>query len=309
MSKVFFITGAGRGMGADFARAALAAGHRVVAGGRDPEKVEAALGGPHPALLAVRLDVTSPAQAQAAASAAVAAFGRIDVLVNNAGVSYKGFFEELSDQQLRAQLEVNLIGPMNVTRAVLPVMRGRRAGHVLSISSGAGLVGFEYSSVYAASKFALEGWMEALHLELAPLGIATTIVEPGFFRTELLATPAEFWAEPSIADYAERNAVQRPRWAAMDGTQPGDPAKLAAALLQITDLRQPPLRFMAGRDVLDLAEAKINGLRAQAAALRDLSVSLAYDDADSPAGPADRPDTLPPPTAAGPLRPVAPGDP
>jgi NAD(P)-dependent dehydrogenase (short-subunit alcohol dehydrogenase family) len=281
MSKAFFITGAGRGMGADFARAALDAGHRVVAAGRDPETVEASLGGSRSGLLAVRLDVTVPEQARSAVSAAVAAFGGIDVLVNNAGVSYKGFFEELSDQQLRAQLEVNLIGQMTVTRAVLPVMRAQRAGHIVSISSGAGLVGFEYSSVYAASKFALEGWMEALHLELAPLGIATTIVEPGFFRTELLATPAQFWAEPRIADYAERNAVLRPQWAAMDGTQPGDPAKLAAALLHLTELGDPPLRFMAGRDVLDLAERKINDLRAQADAYRALSASLSYDDADT----------------------------
>jgi NAD(P)-dependent dehydrogenase (short-subunit alcohol dehydrogenase family) len=270
-------------MGGDFSRAALAAGHRVVAAGRDAERVETALGGPRPDLLAVRLDVTSPEQAQAAVETAVEAFGRIDVLVNNAGVSYKGFFEELSDLQVRAQLEVNLLGPMNVTRAVLPVMRAQRSGHVVSITSGAGLIGFAYSSVYAASKFGLEGWMEALRGEVAPLGIHTTIVEPGFFRTELLASPPQFWAEPTLADYAERNDEQRPLWLARNGTQPGDPAKLAAALLQVTGLIEPPARFMAGRDVLELAEQKINDLRAQADAFRDLSGSLAYDDADATA--------------------------
>ena len=192
-SKVWLITGASRGMGVAFAKAALAAGDSVVATGRRPDEV-AKVVGESDRLLVVRLDVTSADDADAAADAAVERFGRIDVLVNNAGASFKGYFEEMSPEQVEQQLATNLLGPMNVTRAVLPVMRRQRSGHVISISSGAGLVAFEYSSVYAASKSGLEGWMGALEQEVAPFGIRTTIVNPGFFRTGL--------ASPGIAHLA-----------------------------------------------------------------------------------------------------------
>ena len=157
--KVWFITGAGRGMGVDIARAALAAGNAVVATGRNPEKVTAAVGAADD-LLVVKLDVTSPEDAVAAVQAAVDRFGRIDVLVNNAGNFYAGFFEEISPDHFRAQIETNLFGPLNVTRAVLPVMRAQRAGLVVTISSTAGIVGGPFTSAYAASKFAVEGWIE-----------------------------------------------------------------------------------------------------------------------------------------------------
>src|SRR5213076_895010 len=184
-TKVWFITGAGRGMGVDFAKAALAAGHAVVASGRDRDAVSTAVGQSND-LLAVKLDVTKRADAEAAVRAAVDRFGRIDVLVNNAASFYAGYFEELTPDQMDRQLAASLIGPMNVTRAVLPVMRKQRSGHIISISSSAGLAaGFEFVSAYAASKFGLEGWMESLQAEIAPFGIATTIVNPGFFRTEL----------------------------------------------------------------------------------------------------------------------------
>src|SRR5580692_1849709 len=173
--KVWLITGAGRGMGVDFARAALADGHAVVATGRDTGRVSKALG-PSNDLLAVKLDVTSRGDAEAAVRAAVDRFGRIDVLVNNAASFYAGYFEELTPEQFDRQLAASLIGPMNVTRAVLPIMRRQRSGHIVSISSTAGLVGFEFGSAYAASKFGLEGWMASLHAELAPFGIATTTV-------------------------------------------------------------------------------------------------------------------------------------
>src|SRR5580704_3091439 len=181
--KVWFITGAGRGMGVNFAKAALAAGHAVVATGRDTDAVAKALGKSDD-LLVVKLDVTKRADAEAAARAAVDWFGRIDVLVNNAASFYAGYFEELTPEQMERQLATSLMGPMNVTRAVLPVMRKQRVGHIISISSTAGLVGFEFGTAYAASKFGLEGWMESLHAEVAPFGISTTIVNPGFFRTE-----------------------------------------------------------------------------------------------------------------------------
>jgi NAD(P)-dependent dehydrogenase (short-subunit alcohol dehydrogenase family) len=191
--KNWFITGAGRGMGVDFAKAALAAGHNVVATGRNPEAVAEAVGDSDD-LLAVTLDVTSGQDAEAAVKAAVERFGRIDVLVNNAASFYAGYFEELTPEQMDGQLAVSLIGPMNVTRAVLPVMRKQRSGHVVTISSSAAFAGFEYSSAYAASKFGVDGWMESLAPEIAPFGIHTTIVNPGFFRTELLTKESTSYA-------------------------------------------------------------------------------------------------------------------
>jgi NAD(P)-dependent dehydrogenase (short-subunit alcohol dehydrogenase family) len=277
MSKtVWLITGAGRGMGVDFARAALASGHPVVASGRDRERVSTVLG-PSSDVLAVTLDVTSAADAEAAVRAAVDRFGRIDVLVNNAASFYAGYFEELTPEQIAQQLATSLIGPMNVTRAVLPVMRKQRSGHIISISSSAGIAaGFEFVSAYAASKFGLEGWMESLHAEVAPFGITTTIVNPGFFRTELLTEQSTNFAEPSIADYDERRGPLVKYWKAQNGQQSGDPAKLARALITIASQKQPPRRFIAGADAIATAEQKIADLKAQIEAHRRLSTSLAF---------------------------------
>jgi NAD(P)-dependent dehydrogenase (short-subunit alcohol dehydrogenase family) len=166
---------------------------------------------------------------------------------------------------------------MNVTRAVLPVMRGQRAGHVMSLSSGAGLVGFEFCSAYAAAKFGLEGWMESLAAEVEPFGITATIVSPGFFRTGLLTDASANYAAPSIDDYAERRAGQLEWWMAQNGRQPGDPAKLAQSLLTIAASEQPPRRFIAGEDAIELAEQKAATLEQQIVAFRELSTSLAYD--------------------------------
>ncbi len=277
--SVWLITGAARGMGVDLARAALRAGHSVVATARDAAKVTAALG-VHPNLLPVSLDVTDPDAAQAAADAAVARFGRIDTLVNNAGNFYAGFFEEISDTQFRAQMETNFFGPLNVTRAVLPVMRDQRSGKVVTITSTAGIVGGAFCAAYAASKFALEGWMESLRFDLEPFGISTTVVEPGFFRTELLVEGASsIWPELSIDDYAERTAQTIEGWKSMNGQQGGDPAKLAEALVQIVALDEPPLRWIAGADAVAAVEQKAHELLAQADAHRDLSSSLDHDDA------------------------------
>jgi NAD(P)-dependent dehydrogenase (short-subunit alcohol dehydrogenase family) len=272
--KIWLITGAGRGMGVDIAQAALAAGHAVVATGRDVEAVAAAVGSAD-GLLVVELDITSPASVQTAVQAAVARFGRVDVLVNNAGNFYAGFFEELTAEQIERQLTTNLIGPMNVTRAVLPVMRAQRSGHVVTIGSTAGIVGQEFCSAYAASKFGLEGWMESLRFEVEPFGIRTTIVEPGFFRTDLLTKESTAYADLSIDDYAERTAKTRPAWEAMSGKQTNDPAKLAKALVTIVDEAQPPLRWVAGADAVATVEQKANELLAQVDAYRELSSSLA----------------------------------
>jgi NAD(P)-dependent dehydrogenase (short-subunit alcohol dehydrogenase family) len=229
-------------------------------------------------LLVVKLDVTSLADAQAAARAAVDRFGRIDVLVNNAANFYAGYFEELTPEEIERQLATSLIGPMNVTRAILPVMRQQRAGHIISISSSAGFAGFEFCTAYAASKFGLEGWMESLHAEVAPFGITTTIVNPGFFRTELLSPESTQYAEPSIEDYAERTAAQKEFWKSQNGRQGGDPAKLAQALITMANEKQPPRRFIAGADAIGTAEQKVAGLQAQINAYRELSSSLAFDD-------------------------------
>ncbi len=260
--RVWFVTGAGRGMGASIVRAALAAGDHVVATARRPEEIDLAFGD-HERVHGVRLDVTSVDEATSAAAQAVERFGRIDVLVNNAGVSFKGFFEEMSPRQVEQQLATNLIGPMNVTRAVLPVMRARRSGHLVAISSGAGLVGFPYSSVYAASKFGLEGWMGALAQEVEPFGIRSTIVNPGFFRTGLAGPESMVWPEVVVDDYAERSTEQRRWWQSQDGQQPGDPDKLAAALIRLVDENSPPSRLIGGADVIAIADRKVAELQRQ----------------------------------------------
>ena len=274
--EVWLITGAGRGLGVDIARAALAAGHAVVATGRDAAKVAAAVGD-HERLLAVKFDVTRPEDAQAAVQAAVAKFGRIDVVVNNAGNFFAGFFEELSAEQVRNQIETLLFGPMNVTRAVLPVMRKQRSGLVVTISSTAGISGQMFCTAYAAAKFGIEGWMESLTPEIAPFGIRTMLVEPGFFRTELLSNDSTTYAKPSVDDYAEKTKESVAAWKSMDGKQGGDPAKLAHALVKLAALEEPPTRFAAGADAVQTFEVKANALLAQAHAHRGLSASLAYD--------------------------------
>ena len=274
---VWFVTGAARGMGVELVRAALDAGHRVVPTARDAAKVTAALG-EHDNLLPVSLDITDPAAARAAVGAAVERFGRIDTLVNNAGNFYAGYFEEISDAQFRAQLETNFFGPLNVTRAVLPVMRQQRSGTVVTFSSTAGIVGQEFCAAYAASKFALEGWMESLRFDVAPYGISTTIVEPGFFRTELLAEGSSIWPELSIDDYAERTGKTIAAWKSMNGQQGGDPAKLSRALVTLVALDEPPLRWIAGADAVAGVEQKAHDLLAQADAHRALSSSLDHDE-------------------------------
>ena len=273
-TKVWFITGAGRGLGVDIARAAMAAGDAVVATARNSDAINAALGHSDD-LLAVKLDVTDPANAEASVRAATDRFGRIDVLVNNAGNFYAGFFEEISPEDFRAQIETTMFGPMNVTRAVLPIMRAQRSGLVVAISSVAGIVGQEFCTAYAASKFGLEGWIESLAPEIAPFNIHTMLVEPGFFRTELLSPESTRYARSSIDDYAERTEKTVAAWNAMNGQQGGDPAKLADALVQLAHEDGPPPRFVAGADAVETVEKKARVLLAQADAYRELSSGLA----------------------------------
>ena len=273
---VWFVTGSGRGMGVDIVKAALAAGHAVVATGRNTGAVTKAVG-PAGDLLVVKLDVTNPHDAEAAVAAAVKHFGRLDVLVNNAGNFYAGFFEEISPADFRAQVETNFFGTVNVTRAMLPVLRAQRQGLVITISSTGGITGQAFVSAYSAAKFAVEGWMESLAPEIAPFGIRTMLVEPGFFRTELLTDESTTWPEPSIADYAETTRETVAAWKRMSGQQRGDPAKLAKALVQLAGGAEPPKRWPAGADAVETFAAKANELLAQATAHKALSSSLAYD--------------------------------
>ncbi|NEN05710.1 SDR family NAD(P)-dependent oxidoreductase [Diaminobutyricibacter tongyongensis] len=275
-NNVWFITGAGRGLGIDIAQAALAAGHSVVATGRDPKKVVDAIG-EHENLLVVALDITDPSATEAAVQTAVDRFGRIDVLVNNAGNFYAGYFENISPEQFRAQMETNFFGPTNVTRAILPVMRKQRSGQVITVTSAAGLMGQEFVAAYAASKFALEGWMESLRYDVERFGISTMAVEPGFFRTELLVEGSStIWPELDIEDYAELTAQTIEAWKGMNGQQGGDPKKLAQALVTLSDSGKLPLRFVAGADVMERVEQNLATVQGQIDAHRELSASLAF---------------------------------
>jgi NAD(P)-dependent dehydrogenase (short-subunit alcohol dehydrogenase family) len=275
--KVWFITGAGRGMRVDIAQAALAAGHSVVATGRDAARVQDALGD-HDELLAVSLDITDQDAADAAAQAAVDRFGRIDVLVNNAGNFYAGYFEGLSAAQVRAQMETNFFGPLNVTRAILPILRSQRSGQIITITSTGGIVGGEFSSAYAASKFALEGWMDSLRPEVSPFGISTMAVVPGFFRTELLVEGSStILPEVEIDDYAERTAESIAGFAGMNGQQVGDPKKLARALITLSDAGDLPAHFVAGADAMSASLQKFAAVQADIDAHQALSASLSFD--------------------------------
>jgi NAD(P)-dependent dehydrogenase (short-subunit alcohol dehydrogenase family) len=276
-NRVWLITGAGRGLGLYIVKAALEAGHKVVATGRNPEKVKHAIG-EHAELLVVKLDITSSEDANSAVEAAVNRFGRIDVLVNNAASFYAGYFEELTMEQIEQQLATSLFGPMKVTRAVLPIMRKQHSGKIISISSTAGLVGFEFCSAYSASKFGIDGWMEALQTEVEAFGIDTIIVNPGFFRTELLTEESTNYAKPIIDDYNERTTQQIQQWRSTNGKQSGDPAKLAQALMTISAQEKPPLRFIAGKDAIGVAQNLVTVLQQQIEAFRELSTSLDFDE-------------------------------
>ena len=278
MSKVWFVTGAGRGLGIDIAQKALAAGHCVVATGRQPDAVRKAIGA-HDNLLTVALDVTDPEAALAAARSGVERFGRIDVLVNNAGNFYAGYFETISPKQFRAQMETNFFGPLNVTRAILPIMRRQCSGQVITVTSTAAMVGSGFTSAYAASKFALEGWMESLRSEVEPFGISTMSVVPGFFRTELLVEGAStIWPELVVEDYQAQTDQTMTAFNGMNGQQGGDPAKLAAALVTLSDSGSLPLRFVAGADAMAAVEANLHTIHSQIEAHRDLSASLVIDE-------------------------------
>lgn len=279
MSKVWLITGASRGMGLEITRSLLEAGHRVVATARRPDAIKEALGADNENLLALALDVTDPAQGEAAASAAVAQFGRIDVLVNNAGYGQLGWFENLSEEQIQRQFDTNVFGAMHVTRAVLPYMRKQKAGHVFTVTSVAGLIAVAGSSIYGASKFAVEGWMEGLHQELAPLGIATTAIEPGFFKTDFLDSSSVSYGEKDIEEYAEASARFKAFHDEMNHQQLGDPAKLGLLLMKLAEMKETPVRLAAGSDAAEWVIKKGDSLREEATKWQEYSSSTDRDGA------------------------------
>jgi NAD(P)-dependent dehydrogenase (short-subunit alcohol dehydrogenase family) len=254
MSKVWFVTGANSGIGEGVAKAALRSGDRVVATARNMDKLSTAFGAEHgPDLALVQLDVGDTYQATAAVAEAVARFGRIDVLVNNAGNSYLGNFEELTNADIASQMDTNFFGVVNVLRAVLPVMRNQRSGHIINISSVAGAVGLKHCAAYSASKFAVEGLSMAVAAEVEPFGIKMTVVEPGFFRTNLIDPNTAKFAENTIEDYAAEGSTSE-TWAAYNGTQQGDPAKLGEALVKIAAMDEPLKLYLAGSDAVAAIE-------------------------------------------------------
>ena len=268
MSKVWFITGSGSGIGAGIAKAALQAGDRVVATARNLDKARTALHDVTGQNLAfVQLDVTSESQAQAAIAQAVNQFGRIDVAVNNAGYAVMGNFEELPTADIEQQVATNFWGVAYVMRAVLPVMRKQRSGHVFNISSVAGVVGFKHCGAYGAAKFALEGLSLAVANEVEQFGIKITVVEPGFFRTDLLDPQNVRWGKNTIEDYAAEGSTEA-MWSPYYGKQQGDPLKLGAALVKIAGMHNPPRLFAAGSDALaaitPAIEERLNVTRAYA---------------------------------------------
>ncbi|TIM12420.1 MAG: SDR family oxidoreductase [Mesorhizobium sp.] len=254
MSKVWFITGAGSGIGAATARAALGAGDRVVATGRNPDKIRNALRGVASDRLAVvQLDVADAIQAKAAVDKAMEAFGRIDVLVNNAGYSLLGNFEELTTAEIDGLISTNLHGVVHVMRAVIPVTRKQRSGKIINVSSLAGIIGFKHCGAYSAAKFAVEGLSQSVAQEVAQFGIIVTAVAPGFFRTDLLDDQNARYGSSTIDDYAAEGSAKA-MWSGYNGKQQGDPAKLGDALVKIAGMDNPPKQFLAGSDAVVQAQ-------------------------------------------------------
>ena len=278
MSKTWMITGAGRGIGAEIARAALANGDRVVATARKLGQLQDAFAGADPERIAlVELDVASEAQAAPAVAQAVERFGRIDVLVNNAAYGLLGRLEEVSSADIARQFAVNVHGVLHMLRAVLPTMRRQRGGHIMNISSIAGITGFDGASVYCASKYAIEGLTASLALEVAPLGIKVTAVEPGFFRTEFLDPSSVRYGATAIDDYAALGSVEQ-AYGAYKGRQLGDPVKLAAAVVELAGMASPPRQFLAGSDALAMANTALDARRTEMAAFEALTVSTDHAD-------------------------------
>ena len=273
--KVWFITGASRGFGALITQEALAAGDKVVATARDPKTITDKIGA-HPNLLAVRLDVTQEARAHEAVREAVKRFGRIDILLNNAGYGLLGAVEESSASEVERMFQTNVFGVLNVTRAVLPEMRRQRSGHVINISSIGGYAGYIGWGAYGATKFAIEGITESLAQEVKPLGLKATVVEPGFFRTDFLDEQSLVKTKIEIDDYAETVGAMRSFAASANHAQPGDPVKFAKGMVKLAHAENPPLRMPFGSDTLAWIAQKNAHVDGEVASWRELAMSTDF---------------------------------
>lgn len=273
--RVWLVTGASRGIGAKIVAAALAHGDAVVATARNAQTVIERFGA-QPGLLAVQLDVTEETQAADVARAAVEHFGRIDVLVNNAGFGLLGAVEEASADEVRRLYETNVFGLLNVTRGVLPFMRQARSGHVINISSVGGFRSGAGFGTYCSTKFAVEGLSEALHAELAPLGVKVTVVEPGYFRTDFLDGNSLVESPLIIDDYAATSGEVRKLAKVYNQQQPGNPELLAVAMIKLVEAPHPPMRLALGTDTLQAIEAKLAYVKEETAAWRELSASTDF---------------------------------
>ncbi|RQZ17114.1 SDR family NAD(P)-dependent oxidoreductase [Burkholderia sp. Bp9031] len=276
MSQVWFITGGANGLGASIAKAALAAGNRVVVSDLDTARLGELYESYGTDALTVKLDIRHPEQAESAVAAALTHFGRIDVLVNNAGYGQFGPFETIAPEAIERQFATNVFGTLNVTRAVLPVLRRQRAGHVINMSSNGGFKGVSGASMYSASKFAIEGFSESLAEEVAAFGVKVTIVEPGAFRTNFLDSQVLRYGDLPIDDYAAFWSGAKAVFEKRNHQQRGDPDKLATALVRLAEDSSPPLRFVAGADALHVVEAKLAAVADDIAAWRDLTLSTDF---------------------------------
>ena len=281
--KVWMVTGASRGIGAEIAKAALAAGDKVIATARKVKGLKGSLGGGDN-IFAVKMDVTKEKKVKQAVDEALEHFGRIDVLVNNAGFGLLGAVEEASAEEVEEIYGTNVFGLLHVTRAVLPAMRQQRSGHVINISSVAGYRSAAGWGLYCSTKFAVEGISEALHEELAPLRIHVTVVEPGFFRTDFLDSSSLRDSETSIADYTEMIGKQREFAAGRNHQQAGDPKKLGEALVQLVNAAEPPLRLPLGTDALERIAAKNKFVEEETAKWKELASSTDFEEKAMAAG-------------------------
>ena len=277
MKKTWIVTGSATGIGASIARAAMASGANVVATDINAERLKAAYDGVDNVRWFTH-DIRDASQSEAVVAKTIEAFGRIDVLVNNAGYGQFGYFEQISQGDAEAQFSTNVFGTFNVTRAVLPIMRKQRSGHIFTMSSNSGFYGIPGASMYSASKFALEGFIEALAGEVAPFGIRNTLIEPGAFRTDFLTHRAVRYGTLEVADYAQMWARLKAIFDERDSTQIGDPDRLAAAVLVLLDAKEPPIHYVAGADALERLEAKVALLQAEMHTWHDLIVSTDFSD-------------------------------
>lgn len=276
--KVWFVTGGNKGLGAAIVTEALAKGYNVVASARKPEEAEKTLG-THPNLLIVKMDVTNTLQIESAVAEAIQRFGRIDVLVNNAGYGLLGYFEEMTEESIRGQIETNLFGTMNVTKNILPVMRRQGDGFVVVVSSTSGIRPVAGGSVYSASKFALEGWAEGMNIDLKPFGIRFMLLEPGAFRTDFSNEGVSMqFSELSIGAYDELRDNLHTVFRQMNGSQKGNPRKLAKGLIEVVDSPNPPLRLLISKSAIPAVDSYYKSRYAEFLKWQEVSADSDFDE-------------------------------